>query len=57
MATMPPMRILVADDQQDVLTALRMLLKNDGMQVTTVSSPAGCSRPCARNPSTSRSST
>src|SRR5688572_2371811 len=35
------MRILVADDQQDVLTALRMLLRNDGMQVTTVSSPAG----------------
>ncbi|MEP7242977.1 MAG: sigma-54 dependent transcriptional regulator [Gammaproteobacteria bacterium] len=34
-------RIIVADDQQDVLTALRMLLKNDGMQVTTVSSPAG----------------
>ena len=34
-------RIIVADDQQDVLTALRLLLKNDGMQVTTVSSPAG----------------
>src|SRR5262245_12821873 len=36
-----PPRILVADDQHDVLTAMRMLLKNDGMQVTTVSSPAG----------------
>ncbi len=34
-------RVIVADDQQDVLTALRMLLKNDGMLVTTVSSPAG----------------
>jgi DNA-binding NtrC family response regulator len=34
-------RVIVADDQQDVLTALRLLLKNDGMQVTTVSSPAG----------------
>jgi DNA-binding NtrC family response regulator len=34
-------RVIVADDQQDVLTALRMLLKNDGVQVTTVSSPAG----------------
>ncbi|HEU4623522.1 MAG TPA: sigma-54 dependent transcriptional regulator [Steroidobacteraceae bacterium] len=36
-----PPRVIVADDQQDVLTALRLLLKNDGMQVTTVSSPAG----------------
>lgn len=34
-------RVIVADDQQDVLTALRLLLKNDGMGVTTVSSPAG----------------
>jgi len=34
-------RVIVADDQQDVLTALRLLLKNDGMQVTIVSSPAG----------------
>jgi DNA-binding NtrC family response regulator len=41
--TRPPdsPRIIVADDQQDVLTALRLLLKNDGMLVTTVSSPAG----------------
>jgi DNA-binding NtrC family response regulator len=34
-------RVIVADDQQDVLTAMRLLLKNDGMRVTTVSSPAG----------------
>jgi DNA-binding NtrC family response regulator len=34
-------RILIADDQPDVLTALRLLLKQEGMQVTTVSSPAG----------------
>jgi DNA-binding NtrC family response regulator len=34
-------RVLVADDQQDVLTALRLLLRNEGMLVTTVSSPAG----------------
>ncbi|MGQ0833817.1 MAG: sigma-54-dependent transcriptional regulator [Gammaproteobacteria bacterium] len=34
-------QIIVADDQQDVLTALRLLLKEEGMQVTTVSSPAG----------------
>jgi DNA-binding NtrC family response regulator len=36
-----PPRVIVADDQQDVLTALRLLLKNDGMLPTTVSSPAG----------------
>jgi DNA-binding NtrC family response regulator len=35
------LRVIVADDQQDVLTALRLLLKNDGMLVTTVTSPAG----------------
>ena len=34
-------RVIVADDQQDVLTALRLLLKNDGMLASTVSSPAG----------------
>jgi DNA-binding NtrC family response regulator len=34
-------QILVADDQPDVLTALRLLLKQEGMQVTTVTSPAG----------------
>jgi DNA-binding NtrC family response regulator len=34
-------RVIVADDQQDVLTAMRLLLKNDGMSVTVVSSPAG----------------
>jgi DNA-binding NtrC family response regulator len=34
-------RVIVADDQQDVLTAMRLLLRNDGMSVTTVSSPAG----------------
>jgi DNA-binding NtrC family response regulator len=34
-------RVIVADDQQDVLTAMRLLLKNDGMSVTIVSSPAG----------------
>src|SRR5688500_10402488 len=34
-------RVIIADDQQDVLTALRLLLNNDGMSVTTLSSPAG----------------
>lgn len=35
-----PARVLVADDQGDVLTALRLLLKGDGYQVETASSPA-----------------
>jgi DNA-binding NtrC family response regulator len=34
-------RILVADDQGDVLEALRLLLKGEGFQVETTSSPAG----------------
>lgn len=32
--------ILIADDQPDVLAALRLLLKGEGFQVETVSSPA-----------------
>ena len=36
-----PPRILVADDQPDVLQALRLLLKAEGFQAETVSSPAG----------------
>lgn len=34
-------RILVADDQKDVLEALRLLLKGEGYQAESVSSPAG----------------
>ena len=33
-------RILIADDQEDVLVALRILLKGAGYQIETVSSPA-----------------
>ena len=33
--------ILIADDQADVLKALRLLLKPEGYQVTEVTSPAG----------------
>ena len=33
-------RILLADDQQDVLEALRLLLKGEGFQTETVTSPA-----------------
>ncbi|MFP3948738.1 MAG: sigma-54-dependent transcriptional regulator [Longimicrobiales bacterium] len=34
-------RILAADDQADVLEALRLLLKGEGFEIETVSSPAG----------------
>ena len=36
-----PPRVLIADDQADVLEALRLLLKPEGYQVEPVSSPAG----------------
>ena len=32
-------RILVADDQPDLIDALRLLLKGEGMRVDAVSSP------------------
>jgi len=34
-------RVLIADDQPDVLEALRLLLKGEGYQIELVSSPAG----------------
>ncbi len=34
-------RVLVADDQKDVLAALRLLLKGEGLDCETASSPAG----------------
>ncbi|HLP01870.1 MAG TPA: sigma-54 dependent transcriptional regulator [Opitutaceae bacterium] len=37
----PAGRILVADDQPDILEALRMLLKGEGYQVETVKTPQG----------------
>ena len=36
----PPRRILIADDQPDVLEALRLLLKAEGYAIETVRSPA-----------------
>lgn len=36
-----PTRVLVADDQPDVLEAIRLLLKAEGIQAHTASSPAG----------------
>lgn len=37
----PRPHILVADDQDDVLEALRLLLKSEGFKIETVTSPAG----------------
>jgi DNA-binding NtrC family response regulator len=34
-------RILVADDQADIVSALKLLLKREGFEVATASSPAG----------------
>jgi DNA-binding NtrC family response regulator len=39
-----PPRVLIADDQPDVLEALRLLLKGEGFVVETVSSPAAMLR-------------
>ena len=38
--TMPPPRVLVADDQRDVLEALRLLLKGEAFETEAASSPA-----------------
>ncbi len=40
MSPSPP-RVLVADDQRDVLEALRLLLKGEGFEVETTTSPRG----------------
>ena len=37
----PNPRVLVADDQADVLEALRLLLKGEGYAIETAASPAG----------------
>ena len=42
--TSSSLRVLVADDQQDVLEALRLLLKGEGYRIETASSPAGVLR-------------
>ena len=36
-----PIRVLIADDQADVLEALRLLLKAEAFEIETASSPAG----------------
>ncbi|MBI2073452.1 MAG: sigma-54-dependent Fis family transcriptional regulator [Gemmatimonadetes bacterium] len=36
-----PARLLIADDQRDVLEALRLLLKGEGFEIETATSPGG----------------
>ena len=40
-STTSPTRLLIADDQRDVLEALRLLLKAEGYAIETASSPSG----------------
>lgn len=42
-------RLLIADDQADVLTALRLLLKGEGYHIETATSPAGALREIEEN--------
>jgi DNA-binding NtrC family response regulator len=44
MSTSASPRILIADDQRDVLEALRLLLKGEGFTIDTATSPAGVLR-------------
>src|SRR5918999_121785 len=46
-STMP--RILIADDQPDVLEALRLLLKSEGFQIDAEQSPAAALRALESN--------
>ncbi len=48
--TATPPRILIADDQADVLVALRLLLKNDGYACLTVDSPGAALAALAKQP-------
>jgi len=43
-------RVLIADDQADILSALRLLLKREGFDVATATSPAGVLDIVAREP-------
>jgi CheY-like chemotaxis protein len=43
-------RTLIADDQPDVLEALRLLLKNEGFQIEAVQSPAAVLDKLKREP-------
>jgi hypothetical protein len=42
-----PYRVLICDDQPDVLEALRLLFKGQGWQAVTADSPPHCCAPSA----------
>jgi DNA-binding NtrC family response regulator len=46
--SIPPPRALIADDQVDVIEALRLLLKGEGYEIERASSPAGTLRALER---------
>jgi sigma-B regulation protein RsbU (phosphoserine phosphatase) len=50
MSTVDSLRVLVADDQSDVLQAIRLLLKSAGHSAETVDSPAGLLRAAESRP-------
>jgi sigma-B regulation protein RsbU (phosphoserine phosphatase) len=50
LASAAPPRILIADDQPDLLHALRLLLKNEGVEVETVTSPDAAVAALGRTP-------
>src|SRR5262245_35602120 len=43
-AAQKPPRVLIGDDQPDVLESLRLLLKGEGFRIESASSPAGILR-------------
>ena len=58
MAETSPIRILIADDQQDVIDALRLLLLDEGFEVVAGAIAGRGAGPARRPPtSTSRCST
>ncbi|HYK06108.1 MAG TPA: sigma-54 dependent transcriptional regulator [Thermoanaerobaculia bacterium] len=46
----PPPRVLAADDQPHVLSALKLLLRSEGFEIETVSSPAAAYRAVESKP-------
>ena len=44
MSSVPPPRVLAADDQPHVLSALKLLLRSEGFEIETVTSPAAAYR-------------
>ncbi|HYR27575.1 MAG TPA: sigma-54 dependent transcriptional regulator [Thermoanaerobaculia bacterium] len=50
MSLVPPPRVLAADDQPHVLSALKLLLRSEGFEIETVTSPAAAYRAVEAKP-------